>query len=56
LGFKDVMWVLPEAHLNEKEPDNLICLNVSVNGYYYAKGTWNLDELNIFDGDGIRPI
>ena len=44
------------TYLNGKELDNLICLNVSVNGYYYAKGAWNLDELNTFDGDGITPI
>lgn len=41
---------------NTKEPDNLVCHNVSVNGYYYVKGAWNLDELNTFDSDGITPI
>ena len=44
------------TYINSKEPDLLMYLNVSVNGYYYANGNWSTDELNTFNGNGTKPI
>lgn len=44
------------TYINSKEPDLLMYLNVSVNGYYYANGNWSLDRLNTFNGNGTKPI
>ena len=44
------------TYINSNEPDLLMYLNVSVNGYYYANGNWNLDRLNTFNGNGTTPI